>query len=95
MTDRRYLTSLVISAKAGVYRFEPTRPERKDNSIRWHDGWGVAAVLIPMLLAACSPSRDQPGAVTADEAHQLNEAAAMLDANSVDVNAVASNESDL
>jgi hypothetical protein len=28
--------------------------------------------------------------VTAEEAHQLNEAAAMLDANSVDLNAVAS-----
>ncbi|MEG3173563.1 hypothetical protein U1708_15210 [Sphingomonas sp. ZB1N12] len=39
-------------------------------------------------LAGCSPATE-PGAVTADEAHQLNEAAAMLDANSVDLNAVA------
>lgn len=34
-------------------------------------------------LAACSSKPDQPGAVTADEARQLNEAAAMLDANSM------------
>jgi len=47
------------------------------------------AALLPALLAACAPSGDQPGAVTADEAAQLNEAAAMLDANSVDSNAVA------
>jgi hypothetical protein len=40
-----------------------------------------------VVLAACSPA-SEPGAVTADEAHQLNEAAAMLDANSVDLNAV-------
>ncbi len=42
-----------------------------------------------LVLAACSSPNEQPGAVTADEAHQLNEAAAMLDANSVDLNAVA------
>ncbi len=48
------------------------------------------------LLAACSSHGDQPGAVTADEARQLNDAAAMLDANSVDANAVTAdtNESD-
>ncbi len=40
-----------------------------------------------LLLAACSSQLDDPGAVTADEAHQLNEAATMLDANSVDANA--------
>ena len=48
----------------------------------------VGAFLGAATLAACSPS-SEPGAVTADEAHQLNEAAAMLDANSVDLNAVA------
>jgi hypothetical protein len=50
----------------------------------------VGALFAISALAACSPSPDQPGAVTADEAHQLNEAAAMLDVNSVDLNAVAS-----
>ena len=85
--DRRPPT-LVIPAKAGISRFGSQRPTRKDASFRWHDGLGLAAVLFPALLAACSPA-SEPGAVTADEAHQLNEAAAMLDANSVDLNAVA------
>jgi hypothetical protein len=49
---------------------------------------GLAGALL--ALAGCSSASEQPGAVTADEAHQLNEAAAMLDANSVDLNAVAS-----
>ena len=48
----------------------------------------MGALFTVSVLAACSPA-SQPGAVTADEAHQLNEAAAMLDANSVDQNAVA------
>ncbi|TCP94519.1 hypothetical protein C8J42_101987 [Sphingomonas sp. PP-CE-1A-559] len=82
---------LVIPANAGISRFVSQRPERKDASVRWHDGLGLAAVLFPALLAACSPA-SEPGAVTADEAHQLNEAAAMLDANSVDLNAVAAPE---
>jgi hypothetical protein len=64
------------------------RPKRTDASVRRHGVPGLAAVLFPALLAACSPA-SEPGAVTADEAHQLNEAAAMLDANSVDLNAVA------
>jgi len=85
--DRRPPT-LVIPAKAGTSLFGSQRPKRKDASVRWHDGLGLAAVLFPALLAACSPA-SEPGAVTADEAHQLNEAAAMLDANSVDLNAVA------
>ena len=41
-----------------------------------------------LALAACSAHPDDPGAVSADEAQQLNDAAAMLDANSVDANAV-------
>ncbi len=86
--DRRPPTIPVIPAKAGISRFGSQRLERKDTSVRWYDGLGLAAVLFPALLAACSPASD-PGAVTADEAHQLNEAAAMLDANSVDLNAVA------
>lgn len=85
--DRRPPT-LVIPRKAGISRFGSQRPTRKDSSVRWNDGLGLAAVLFPALLAACSPA-SEPGAVTADEAHQLNEAAAMLDANSVDLNAVA------
>jgi hypothetical protein len=48
----------------------------------------VGALFAISALAACSPA-SEPGAVTADEAHQLNEVAAMLDANSVDLNAVA------
>ena len=53
-------------------------------------------VLVAALLGACSSHGDQPGAVTADEARQLNDAAAMLDANSVDANSVTpdANESD-
>ncbi|HVF95401.1 MAG TPA: hypothetical protein VM900_13895 [Sphingomonas sp.] len=43
-----------------------------------------------LLLAACSQTAsDEPGAVSADEARQLNDAAAMLDANSVDADALA------
>jgi acetyl-CoA acetyltransferase len=59
----------------------------------------VGALFAVSTLAACSPA-SEPGAVTADEAHQLNDAAAMLDANSVDLNAIAdapetpSNQSD-
>jgi hypothetical protein len=49
----------------------------------------LAPLLLPFLLvAACTSQPDQPGAVTADEDRQLNEAAAMLDANSVDRNAL-------
>ena len=44
----------------------------------------LIAVTAALALAGCSGSDDQPGVVTADEARQLNEAAAMLDANSVD-----------
>ncbi|RXD07238.1 hypothetical protein EQZ23_03990 [Sphingomonas sp. UV9] len=53
----------------------------------------VGAFFATAALAACSPA-SEPGAVTADEAHQLNEAAAMLDANSVDLNAVAADPED-
>ena len=54
----------------------------------------VALAALALLVAACSAQPDAPGAVTADEAHQLDDAAAMLDANSVDTNAVTLNESD-
>jgi len=56
--------------------------------------WGEARVaLLPLFfLVSCSGEPDAPGAVTADEARQLNEAAAMLDANSVDLNAMIEDE---
>lgn len=51
----------------------------------------LAAVL---LLAACQGSESTPGAASPAEAQALNDAAAMLDANSIDMNAVALNETD-
>lgn len=58
---------------------------RRVTAFRWRD-----ALIAPALLvaAACSSQPDDPGAVTPEEAQQLNDAAAMLDANSVDANAV-------
>ena len=41
------------------------------------------ALPLVLLLAACSGEPTAPGAPTADEEQQLNEAAAMLEANSV------------
>ncbi|QNA84422.1 hypothetical protein G4G27_10790 [Sphingomonas sp. So64.6b] len=46
---------------------------------------GLVALL---LLSACGGAPDTPGAVTSGEAQALNDAAAMLDANSVDANAM-------
>ncbi len=46
-------------------------------------GGRLGAVLSLALLGACSPTPEQPGAVTRDEAAQLNDAATMLDANSM------------
>ncbi len=56
----------------------------------------VSAALLPLsLLAACSGGgSDDPGAMTTDEAAQLNDAAAMLDANSIDLNAATANDTD-
>lgn len=51
----------------------------------------LAAVL---LLSACGGGDSTPGAASPAEARALNDAAAMLDANSVDMNAVALNETD-
>jgi hypothetical protein len=46
------------------------------------------------LLTSCSADPDpQPGGLTADDQQQLNEAAEMLDANSVDLNAVSADNS--
>ena len=54
----------------------------------------LAVLALPLaLLAACHGDR-QPGATTAGEDRQLDEAAAMLDANSMEVNAVDMNSAD-
>ncbi|MEH3158446.1 MAG: hypothetical protein PGN08_05625 [Sphingomonas taxi] len=46
-------------------------------------------LLLPLaLLPGCSRGSDDPGAIGADEAAQLNDAAAMLDANSIALDAV-------
>ncbi len=51
--------------------------------MRGLQGCGVTAT-IALLLCACSSAPDpQPGTVTADQAQQLNDAAEMLDANSI------------
>jgi hypothetical protein len=52
----------------------------------------LALLAGPLLLVACSGGDEQPGGVTADQARQLNEAAEMLDDNSVDLNAVANDQ---
>jgi hypothetical protein len=54
---------------------------------------GACAALLPLLLIAsgCTSEPADPGAVTADEERQLNDAAAMLDANSVSLDAVDDN----
>lgn len=56
----------------------------------------VLPLLAALAVTACSSHGDQPSAVSEDQARQLNDAAAMLDANSMDANATAStdNESD-
>ena len=47
-----------------------------------------------LLLAACAREDPQPAGLTADDQAQLNDAAAMLDADSVDINAVQTKEAD-
>lgn len=50
----------------------------------------VAPLLLMLALPACSGGSDNsPGATSADEDRQLNDAAAMLDANSIDLNQMA------
>lgn len=50
--------------------------------------------LAPLLLAACSGGDEPsgPGGVTQSEAAALNDAAAMLDANSIDGNILTSQQ---
>jgi hypothetical protein len=46
-----------------------------------------------LLLAACGGAEDaDPGGISAGEAQELNDAAAMLDANAVELNEVTANE---
>ena len=66
-------------------------PDMSTPATRWRH---VGAMLVaPLLLVACSSSGSGAGD---EDAAQLNEAAAMLDANSVDANAatLTDNESD-
>ncbi len=49
------------------------------------------AALALLVLAACSRGGDDPRALTADQEQQLNQAAEMLDANSVALEEVAAN----
>lgn len=72
----------VMPAKAGISR------QRRDPSFRWGDALTIAL----LGLTACSSQPDDPGAVTPEEAQQLNDAAAMLDANSVDAKALDSTD---
>lgn len=44
---------------------------------------GAGALLLPLALLACSSEPTDPTAVTPEEESQLNDAAAMLDANSI------------
>ncbi|MFV0624463.1 hypothetical protein ACBY01_10695 [Sphingomonas sp. ac-8] len=53
-------------------------------------------LLFPLALAGCGSPDAPPGAVTADEGRSLNEAAEMLDRNSVRTSALAhDNQTDL
>ncbi len=50
----------------------------------------VVLTPLALLLAACgSGDTSEPGGISADEAQELNDAAAMLDANAVELDAVA------
>ena len=46
----------------------------------------VAAALAALPLAGCSRGDEDPSAIAADDQRQLNEAAAMLESNGIDVN---------
>ncbi|SOB80992.1 hypothetical protein SAMN06297144_1339 [Sphingomonas guangdongensis] len=53
----------------------------------------LAPLTAVLLLAACGRAEDtDPGGISAGEAQELNEAAAMLDANAVELNQVTGNE---
>lgn len=48
--------------------------------------------IVLLMTTACGDADQVPGGVSADEAAALNDAAAMLDANSVSVNAIDAQE---
>ena len=48
-----------------------------------HHAAAMAALGIAATVAACSTPADDPTAISADDQRQLNDAAAMLDANSM------------
>jgi hypothetical protein len=53
--------------------------------------------ILPMallMLTACGGANEIPGGVSADEAAALNDAAVMLDTNSVSANAIDTNQDD-
>ncbi|UZK70405.1 hypothetical protein OKW76_04985 [Sphingomonas sp. S1-29] len=50
----------------------------------------ILPLLLSLALAGCGdPAATAPGGVSPDEARELNEAAEMLDANSVSLDAIA------
>lgn len=57
-------------------------------NVRW-----LTAIGPLMLAAACSGGGDNSGGTTADQDRQLNDAAEMLDANSVALEQVSDNDS--
>lgn len=53
----------------------------------------AAPIALTLSLAACgSDDRGDPGGLTASEAQELNDAAAMLDANVIELNDVTPSE---
>jgi hypothetical protein len=48
----------------------------------------MTAALLLLPLAACGSGKEDPGGVSPSESRQLNDAAAMLDANSVSAETV-------
>ncbi len=52
---------------------------------------GASLALLPLALSACSSEPTDPSAVTPEEESQLNDAAAMLDANSIALDEPADN----
>ncbi len=51
-------------------------------------------IALALLLSACGEKATDPSGATLSEARQLNEAAAMLDEDSVSANALADNDAD-
>ncbi|URW75467.1 hypothetical protein M9980_13180 [Sphingomonas donggukensis] len=51
----------------------------------------LAVPALALLIAGCGRADDaDPGGISASEAQELNDAAAMLDANAIEINAVTS-----